>query len=243
MVGLPIYGGALLAELSMEPVIIKFSTNRSIINRLIPFSMLLLGWYFASYPKYNPEWQPWSNTLWHTGMFIFPSGAEVHSVWNLVAILLIVAAIILSTRLQRFLSHPVFLWLGTQSFPIYLLHGPLLRSFLNWMLYAFTKPLWYQQLDEVGNQVRIFPRRPIPPRWKFIICIPIFYAVLFFLAHLWTLKIESKCGSLTKWLEDTMCGVREEQVYSQITLQEERRAGEPPSGIVEMTANGTLLPT
>ncbi|KAF2434181.1 hypothetical protein EJ08DRAFT_495241 [Tothia fuscella] len=243
MVGLPIYGGALLAELSMEPIIVKFSTNKSILNRLIPYSVLLLGWYFCSYPKDHPEWQPWSNALWHAGMKIFPAGGEIHSLWPFVGILLVISAVVLSGPLQRFLSHPVFLWLGTQSFPIYLIHGPLLRSFLNWMLFAFTPPIWYQKIDENRTAVVIFPRRPIPPLWKFLLCLPIFYAVLMALAHIWTLKIEPKCASVSKWLEDTICGVREELIYSQISLEEARRSGEQPGGILEISPTGSLLPT
>jgi hypothetical protein len=243
MVGLPIYGGALLAELSMESAIIKFSTNRTIVNRLIPYSMVLLGWYFMSYPKQHPEWQPWSNALWNMGMLIFPTGAEVYSFWNIVGVLFLTSGVILSSTLQRLLSRPALLWLGAQSFPIYLIHGPLLRSFFNWILYAFTMPVGYEEVDEDENIVRTWTRFPLPTAAKFFILLPIYYAVLLLLAFLWTKKIESKCGAVTKWLEDTMSGVKEERFFSEIVLQGDGRIHGQTNTLETATPNGTLLPT
>jgi peptidoglycan/LPS O-acetylase OafA/YrhL len=243
MVGLPIYGGAFLAELSMEPVVIKFSTSRSIVNQLLPYSIILLGWYFMSYPNHHPEWQPWSNTLWHLGLMIFPDGAEVYSVWNVVGVFLVTFGIILSSTLQRVLSHPHLLWLGAQSFPIYLIHGPLLRSFFNWLLYAFTTPIKYGDQDEAGNITRIFKRFPLPSPLKFFLLLPIFYAVLLLLAHVWTKKVESKCGAVTKWLEDTMCGVRDERFCSEVSRQGDGSDRGRSDMTEDASVNMPLLPT
>jgi peptidoglycan/LPS O-acetylase OafA/YrhL len=175
-------------------------------------------------------------------MFLFPKGAEVHSFWNIIGVLLLILGVILSSTVQRVLSHPILLWLGAQSFPIYLIHGPLLRSLLNWMLYAFTSPVLYEQKDEEGNVERTFARFPLPTAWKFFLVLPVYYAVLFLLAHLWTKKIESRCGMVTKWLEDTMCGVGEERVTGEIALQGDGRNHTQLIG-TEETANGPLLPT
>jgi hypothetical protein len=243
MVGLPIYGGALLAELSMEPAIIKFSTSRSLVNRLLPYSLILLGWYFMSYPKHHPEWQPWSNALWRLGGLIFPDGAEIFSVWNTIGVLLITFGVVLSSTLQRLLSHPHLLWLGAQSFPIYLIHGPLLRSFFNWLLYAFTTPIQYEDKDDTGNVTRTWKRFPLPTALKFFLLLPIFYTVLLLLAHVWTKKIESKCGAVTKWLEETMCGTRDERIFSEISLRGDGRPHAQGNGTADATANMPLLPT
>jgi hypothetical protein len=243
MVGLPISGGALLAELSMEPSIIKFSTNRNLVNRLLPYSMILLGWYFMSYPKQRPEWQPWSNSLWNMGMLIFPNGSEIYSFWNIIGVLLVTFGIILSSTLQRMLSHPSILWLGAHSFPIYLIHGPLLRSFFNWILYAFTKPVWYDEKDENDVITRSWARFPLPTAWKFFVLLPVYYVVLFWLADLWMKSIESQCSIATKWLEDTVSGVKHERFFNEISLQADGRNNAQKDRSGATTPNVTLLPT
>jgi len=204
----------------MEPIIIKFASDHSLINRVLSFSMILCGWYFISYPAKHPEWAAWSNALYHIGQQVFPTGAEIHSFWDLVGVLLITSGIILSGKAQQILSHPYLLWLGAQSFPIYLIHGPLLRSFLNWTLYAFATPDWYEE-SENDTVTRVFARHPIPPAWKFVLWLPLYFMVLLYLADLWAEKIEPRCASVSKWLEDTICGREDDTpVTTQMFLKE-----------------------
>lgn len=180
-----------------------------------------------SFPSKKPEWAGWSNTLNHIGHTIFPQGGETWSSWASTGSLFLLAGIVLSEPLQKFLSHSAFLWLGAHSFPIYLIHGPLLRSFLNWMLFVFVAPEWYEEKE--GDVItKRWARYHLPPAWKFIIALPIFFAVLLWLAQLWTAKIETRCGRLTKWLEDTVCGSDPETPTYQMTLKE--FAQRTPSG-------------
>ena len=206
LVGVPVFAGALLCELSMEPIVSKFSTSRSLIRRALPFSMVFVAWYLIGYSGVHSEWAHWSNSLLQIGVKLFPQGAEIITCWGLTGVLLLISAAVLSSTLQRILSHPAFLWLGTLSFPVYLLHGPLLRSFLNWMLFAFTQPVWYEEKNEEDVVVRIYPRLPIPPLWRFVLAIPIFFAVVLYSSKLWILHIEPWCAQVTKWAEDTICG-------------------------------------
>lgn len=215
LIGMPIFAGGLLCEISMEPIVSKFSASRSTIRRALPLSMAIVGWYLMSYSGDNTEWASWSNSLLQIGIKLFPDGSEILNFWDVTGVLLLVTAIVLSSTLQYILSHPVLLWLGTQSFPIYLLHGPLLRSFLNWMLFAFSEPSWYEERDEDDVVIRIFPRLPMPPAWKFIFAIPIFFAVVLGLARLWTLHVEPWCAHVTKWAEETVCGSGQKSDKSQ----------------------------
>jgi hypothetical protein len=188
-----IFSGIIIAELSMVPAIIEFASSRSFLNCTIPFFLVITGLFFFSFPGFKPEWQPWTNALRDIGIMISPNGSnnnDVQSLWSSIGAIIILFGITLSDILQSLLSNPVLLYLGTHSFPIYLIHGPLLRSFLNWILYAFTPTL---------------ERYPIPPGWKFVIALPIYFSLLIGLASLWTAKIEPRCGAITKWLEDTMC--------------------------------------
>jgi len=219
-IGLPIYTGALLTEVSMLPFIIQYSTNRRFVNHILPFSMVLLGWYLISFPVHKPEWQPWSNALFELGKCIFPKNARIEDSWYFIGVVLVTLGVILSAKLQQILSHPILLSLGAHSFPIYLIHGPLLRSFLNWILFVYTSPIIRQEKDKDGKIVKEDPRYPRPSATKFFLLLPLFYALLFASAYLWQQKIEPRCAFVTKWLEDTMCGVNEEA-----TEKDERSRG------------------
>jgi peptidoglycan/LPS O-acetylase OafA/YrhL len=232
LVGVPIFGGALLCELSMEPIISKFSTSRSMIRRALPFSMVFVAWYLIGYSGVHSEWAHWSNSLLQIGIKLFPEGAEIVSFWSLTGVLLLIAAIVLSSTLQRILSHPALLRLGTMSFPIYLLHGPLLRSFLNWMLFAYAKPIWYEDKNEEDMVVRIYPQLPIPPLWKFILTIPIFFAVVLYLSMLWVQHIEPWCAQITKCAEDTICGNATKSEESQTIMEKLANGNGSPEGLI-----------
>lgn len=54
---------------------------------------------------------------------------------------MLIFAIMNSPLLKRFLSQPLFVYLGGISFPLYLLHGTWIRVFLTWGLYRFL-PQW-----------------------------------------------------------------------------------------------------
>jgi hypothetical protein len=245
-VGISLYGGALLAEISMIRVIVNFSGNRGFLYQILPFTLVFLGWYVISYPTLHPEWQVWSNSLTHVGSVIFPDGSNIYVFWGVTGTLLITAGINLSSRLQRLLSHPTLLWLGAQSFPIYLIHGSLLRSLLNWLLYAGATAEIVTVTGGDGAIVEQFPLYPMAPGWRFIIALPIFWAVLLTLAYVWTLKIEPRCASMTSWLESTICDSHEEQLYTAIELREEAPMSEqneqPKVGISGAGAS-SLLPT
>ena len=236
--GIPIFGGGLLCELSMEPIVSKFSTSRSTVRRALPFSMALVGWYLMSYSGDHTEWAGWSKTLLQIGVNVFPAGAEIASYVHLTGVLVLVTTIVLSSTLQQILSHPVCLWLGIHSFPIYLVHGPLLRSFLNWMLYAFTDPEWIEEKDEDDAVVRIYPKLSIPPLWKFFFAIPIFFVALFVSARLWIIYIEPLCAQFTKWVEDIACGNSRKTENS----QEATIAPVEVNDKTDDNENGPLLP-
>ena len=238
LVGVPIFGGALLCELSMEPIVSKFSTSRSMIRRALPFSMVFVAWYLIGYSGVHSEWARWSNSLLQIGVKIFPKGSEIFTLWVLTGVLLLIAAVVLSSTLQHILSHPTLLWLGTLSFPVYLLHGPLLRSLLNWMLFAFTQPIWYEEKNEDDVVVRIYPRLPNPPLWKFILAIPIFFAVVLYSSKLWVLHVEPWCAQVTKWAEDTICGNASKSEESHTTMKELANGNGDSNGSPE----GPLLP-
>lgn len=208
------------------------------IRRALPFSMVIVALYLIGYTSYHTEWARWSNSLLQIGLKLFPKGFDIVVLWDHTGILLLITAVVLSSTLQHILSHPVLLWLGNMSFPIYLLHGPLLRSFLNWMLFAFTEPNWIEEKNEEGEVVTVHPQLPNPPLWKFIIAIPIFFAVVLYLSKLWVLHVEPWCAQVTKWAEDTICRNATKSEESHKTVEELANDNSHDNGFRE----GPLLP-
>jgi peptidoglycan/LPS O-acetylase OafA/YrhL len=238
MGGLPIFGGAILAELFYASVITDFSASKKLINRLVGPFFLLLGWYFMTFPEVNSEWASWSNQLLRIGQHIFPDRANIHNFWCMTGGFFIIFGIILSSTLQRWLSHPWLQWLGHLSFPIYLLHGPLIRSVLDWLLYLFLEPKWVEDRDEDGTVTRVYPRLPIPPLWRFAFAIPLFFAILLFAANEWVKRIEPWCAKVTTKLEERICGPKKEQVAPILLVEGLNEDARLANG----RSNGSILP-
>ena len=186
MIGANIYGGALLAELSMSPVCGVPKAQAMIIMRLIlVVTLFSFGLFAAGYPEHHWEWSSWSRFLAQIGFRVFPAGSAQKDHWPDIAGQCLSFAIVLSPSLQRLLAHPFLVWLGGISFPLYLLHGSLIRSLLAWLLWGF--------------------RSSDPGAWTYILAIPVFFVVVGVLSHYWTIWIEPWFAHMTKKAEEVMC--------------------------------------
>lgn len=210
MTGLNIYLGAVLADLSTQISSAPLPTQkRKLIGRFTPFLLLLLGLFVSGYPEKSPEWTPWSQNLARIGHWIFPSGAEYWRYWPSIGAQLMTFAVLLSPSLQRVLSHPSLIWLGSLSFPLYLLHGPLIRSVLSWMLFGWRRPIYYYTKNFDGSVASTWERIPFPENWVFCVALPAFFFILLASAHFWTLLVEPRCAKITKKMEEIMYGESE----------------------------------
>jgi len=211
MMFMPIFTGVFLAEVSMTSLVSNFSTSRSTLKHSLPYISVILGWYFISFPKFHSEAVPWSFALLRIATNIFPYGCDIHGYYGHVGVTLIVTGIVFSSTMQRFFCTRTLQWLGARSFPIYLIHGPIIRSFLNWILFRGATPAWRDIHDKEGNLIGTFPMFPIPAPWKFIFALPIFFVVVLVLSDLWNRHVEPPCATATKWLEEKMCGSHSER--------------------------------
>ena len=207
MTGMNVYLGAALADLSVQisntPVQKQY---RGVLFRLASWMLLLLGLHLCGYPEKSPEWTSWSRNLAIVGHWIFPNSSEYWRYWPSVGAQLVTAAVLLSPFLQNLLSHPALIWLGSLSFPLYLLHGPLIRSVLSWMLFGWKRPIYYYTKKPDGSVDQTWERIPFPDAWVFYIAVPAFFVVLLFAAHFWTLLVEPWCAKMTKRMEEIMYG-------------------------------------
>lgn len=204
MLGLNIYGGALLAEITLH-----VSSSVSILSRqrsLLAYSLTALGLFCCGFPESNWAWTSWSAGMARLGWGFLPQNADQYRYWPSIGVQLLTLGVILSPTLQRFLSHRYFTWLGAVSFPIYLIHGPLMRSMLVWLLFGFRKPMYLYTKHLDGSVADMWEVIPMPTAWMYVLALPVFFTALFVISHGWNLFIEPWCAWLTNRAEEVMCG-------------------------------------
>ncbi|KAI9771605.1 MAG: hypothetical protein M1840_001820 [Geoglossum simile] len=208
MVGVSIVGGTILAEISLLPITAKYSHSppRPCLTSLLPILGLLLGLLLSSYPENHPETALWSSSLARIGTLIIPSGADFWRFSTSLGAQLIILALIFSPLLQKPLSHPFVTWLGRISLPVYLLHGPLMRTVLVWMVFGVSVPPMDEDTDEEGLTFEYQPHIGLPGLPRIVLSIPAFLAILLFSAYLWTVYVDRWCDNIMKWIDRRVLG-------------------------------------
>lgn len=164
--------------------------------------LLIFGLYVAGFPGEHPEWSPWSQHLIDTGLLIFPENVNFGRRWTAVGWQACAAAIWLSPTLQGIFSNRLFMWLGQNSFAVYLTHGTLLRVVLARMIYGWTGEPFEVIENEQGDLIyRWLPRGSAT---VFTISIPIWFGMVYLVAYLWTKYVDSLCARITASMERYM---------------------------------------
>jgi len=208
-VAIPTYSGLLFAETSSFSSIHEFAASRSLAKRGMVALLFLSGFYLVSMPSVEWKWAPWFKFAWEDGKFPFPEGSNVYALTSYIGVFLILLSILVSTRLQSILTHPICLWLGRLSLPIYLIHGPVLRTLFSWLIYGFTQPEYREEQDADGN-IQIVPGDfPPPSTARIFLSLPVFLGAVLWLARLWSHKVEPWCAKVAKYVEDIITGRRE----------------------------------
>lgn len=167
----------------------------------------MAGLYIASYPDREWYWAAWSRGLDDLGLVIFPRGVNFAKRFSALGMDMVAFAIQLNAPAKTVLSNRFFLWLGRNSFAVYLLHGTLLRTVLAWMLYGISGQPWqppktFQNKNGDDEQT---PAVWIPRRAHgiaLIAVIAVWFCIVYYCAHLWTTYVDAWCGKATKILED-----------------------------------------
>ena len=200
LIGFNVYCGMFLAELTLDPDVQEFAVEHNLARSMSSASLIILGLFFMSYPEENPTWARWSTWLLKLGNYIFPEGVEYARYYPGFGANLLTSGILFNNTAKKILSHSFFCWMGKLSFPIYLLHAPLIRTVLTWALFgASVRP--DQGKDAEGNQL---PPGwlPIANRWVCVIAIPLFYVFLYRVANVWATYVDPFCGKVTNWFEE-----------------------------------------
>ena len=205
---MPAFSGVLFAEISSRASFHRIAASRSTVKRIVAFLLFIVGLYLLSFPSTHWQWYPHFQLIWQDLLFIFP-GANIFLDTLNFAIILMMLSLALSPTFQSILRHRVLLWLGDVSLPIYLLHGPLLRSVFMWIAFIGIYPKYADELDATGQPIPVLQPIGNPSPGRIVIALLIWLALTLLLARLWAQTVEVWCGSMVKSLEDIAVGKKE----------------------------------
>ena len=163
-----------------------------------PFITAILGVYLMSFPDRDHGWMTWSSQLASLGSIVFPPDSDITGFWPAIGAQIFCFSVFFSPLMRRALSHPFLLYLGTISFPLYLIHGPMMRSILAWMAYG---PGWLRWKPDPGMDTQPENIPAVGP-WALVVILPIFWSILFFVVHHWTKRVEPLMAKATKRFDE-----------------------------------------
>ena len=193
--GMQFFFGVFLSEAQNHPASAQFLNRHPGVSRLIlsPF-FLILGCFIASYPEAHPERVGWSRALYNVLSSILPNGSDYARFASGLGVQLMAIGLHFSPKMRDVLANRAFLWLGKNSFAVYLLHGPLLRSVLAWMLFGFTTQP--DTLDGEGKPVHHYT--PFPGMTYLYGCLVFWIPFNYAMAHLWTTYVDPWCANVSQ---------------------------------------------
>ena len=200
LVGFNIYCGIFLAEVSLDPDIQERVSRHPYLRSTLSAAAIILGLFFCSYPEEKPEWARWSEFMRSMGDYMFPEGVEYARYYPGLGANILTVGIMFNSTAKHILSQRFLLFLGKLSWPVYLLHAPLIRTVLAWVLFGFSKRK-DNGLDDKGHK--------LPPGWLPVannmvvfIAVPCFYVFLYRVANLWANYVDPVAGKITQHFED-----------------------------------------
>ncbi|OQD89667.1 hypothetical protein PENANT_c002G01155 [Penicillium antarcticum] len=196
-VGINIFAGMIMAEMSFYNL---SALRPRVLFRILPYGLVTLGFYICSYPSEYSNQAEWSSQLASLAQTIFPKNADISRYYAGLGAQMICLGVMLSPFLRRILSHPGLLWLGSISFPLYLIHGPLMRSVLVYLVYLPMSIGFKPSLlaDGTVNPESYIPK---PSPLRLTVVLVIFFAFLLYVVQQWTRYVEPKMAALTDAFE------------------------------------------
>lgn len=200
LVGFNVYCGILLAEVSIDPDVVDFMSEHPWFQAVTSSSLIILGFFFCSYPEEHPEWASWSRKMQDFARLIFPHNSEYARFYPGMGADALATGIMFNPTAKTLLSHRFLCYMGRLSWPVYLIHAPLIRTVLAWVLFgASVRPS--RGKDENGNEMPP-GYLPLAKPWVVMFAIPLFYVFLYRAADLWQRYVDPWCGRVTQHFED-----------------------------------------
>lgn len=197
LIGLNVFAGMIMAELSVpnppEP--------RSFLGRVLPYPFAVLGLYLCSFPDQYYEQVAWSRQLWQIGLAIFPQNISMGRYFAGLGAQILCFSVLHSPSMRHALSNRYLLWLGGISFPLYLLHGPLMRSVMTYLLFG-RAALTFQPATLEDGTPDPESLIPVPSFFTLWLLLPIFFTFLLVVVKWWSVRVEPYFGTATNQLEN-----------------------------------------
>ena len=192
------FWGMFLADLSNHPPAIEYAQRNRWVSTIASPVLILTGLIIASYPEGEPQYTIWSSKLHSILICILPQNADIPRFSSGIGLEFLSLGIQYSPSVKNILSNKYLLWLGKNSFAVYLLHGTLLRILLTWMLFGVTLPA-----DVTNDKGELTPGPALEIAGPLVqaICIPIWFVGLYAVANYWTQYVDPFCARLTQKLE------------------------------------------
>ncbi|EEQ32404.1 hypothetical protein McanMca71_007428 [Microsporum canis] len=201
LVGINIFPGMILAQLQVD----YGSRATSMLPKVVPSILILIGLLIWGFPQNNQNWAWWSASLRSFIVSITPENADHSRYASSLGTCILMLGIFFSRNARRVLTLPLFNFLGRVSFPVYLLHNILIRTILSWMVYGQSAARIPVRNDK-GELLQLSRARPI----AFVFILPVFYAVLYIVAHMWATYVDPQCGRVVDCIRDKMFKERPE---------------------------------
>ncbi|CCU77320.1 unnamed protein product [Blumeria hordei] len=194
--GMLFFFGAFLSDLSQHPSHNHWLANHRLLSCVLSPLLIVFGMLLASYPEDKAEWAHWSEILRQMAAYIFPADNETPRYYSGLGLIFICMGIHISNFVKDALSHRWLLWLGKNSFAVYLLHGTLLRTILVWMYFGVSIPADIIHEDGSSQPGHL----PYPGRLRWYFWMPIWFFILYSIANLWTKYVDPWCAKATESL-------------------------------------------
>lgn len=206
--------GVFLSDLSQHPPHIDWLSNHKWTSYVFSPILILFGLLLASYPEDKVQWSRWSEIMGQYSVYIFPRDVETPRYYTGVGLIFICLGIHFSNSVKNVLSNKYLLWFGKNSFAVYLIHGSLLRTILVWMYFGIFTPA--DIVFEDGRRER--GHLPYPGRLRWYFWMPIWFAILYWVANLWTKYVDPWCARVTESLAGFVFEQGSDETFSKRTL-------------------------
>lgn len=194
--GMQFFWGTLLADLQNNDATTALIASRPLASGILSGVLISLGLTLASYPEAHAEWTGWSRAMMGALTPFAPNLNDLPRLSSGLGLELLSAGVLLSPALQRALSSRYLLFLGRMSFAVYLLHGPLMRTTLVWMLYGVQTP---PDKETVTGEL-VIARLTYPGHLSLIAWQLVWLPMLYGIAHQWMTHVDPWCDRMTNKL-------------------------------------------
>lgn len=118
-----------------------------------------------------------------------------------------------SPNLKRFFSYRAFVFLGSISFPLYLLHGTFIRLPLAWSLFSLIPSLPFLNVleytkDSHGDPVIIMECTGFGCKFTATVIFLVWFTVLMMCCRIWKSKVDIIGVHVSKYMEELVTGKR-----------------------------------